>query len=139
MNPPLNPGYHDTVFQYNPTGTPTEFWVVTAYNPDGRNTDPATNSAADEKLRSEITGFGITPFRVIGMSPDGAHAEPGWGFPCDETTAIGIGRRFSQEAVFHFIAERIDLVNCLTLERHPLTSPADRLNALKNGARIIVD
>jgi hypothetical protein len=70
---------------------------------------------------------GFTPFRIIGMSRDQNHAEPGWGFPCDETTALEIGRRYRQEAVFHFSAVRIDLVDCKTGERQPLDDPASRV------------
>jgi hypothetical protein len=123
----MNPAYHKPVFEYIPAGKPTDFWVITAYNPDGKNTDPGTNAAADARLHADITVLGIRPFRIIGMSPDATHAEPGWGVPCDETTAIEIGRRYRQEAVYHFTADRIDLVDCKTGERHPLDDPASRV------------
>jgi hypothetical protein len=127
MKTKLNPAYHQTVFQYIPTGKPADFWVITAYNPKGRPADPGDNLAADARLHADLTNLEITPFRIIGLSPDETHAEPGWGFPADETTALEIGRRYRQEAVYHFATGRIDLVDCKTLERHPLENPVARI------------
>jgi hypothetical protein len=123
----LNPAYHQTVFEYIPAGKPDDFWVITAYNPKGRPADPGDNLAADARLRADLARLKITPFRIIGLSPDETHAEPGWGFPSDEVTAFEIGRRYQQEAVYHFTAGRIDLVDCKTLGRHPLENPATRI------------
>lgn len=123
----MNPAYHDPVFETIPTGDTSDFWVITAYNPDGKNAATGDNLTDDSRLHSEIVEMGFTPFRIIGMSRDQSHAEPGWGFPCDETTALEIGRRYRQEAVFHFSAGRIDLLDCKTGERHPLDDPASRV------------
>lgn len=122
----MNPAYQDAVFEYIPNAEVPDFWVITAYNPDGKDADSGANQTNDFKLRWEIVEMGFTPFRIIGMSPDQKHAEPGWGFPCDEATAIEIGRRYHQEAVFHFSAGRVDLVGCETGERHPLDAPETR-------------
>ena len=123
----MNPAYHKPVFEYIPTEKPADFWVITAYNPDGKTTDAGDNISADSNLREEILSLGFVPFRVIGRSPDSSHAEPGWGFPCDEATALETGRRYSQEAVFHFTTGRIDLVDCESGESQPLDEPAGRI------------
>ena len=123
----MNLAYHDTIFEYIPSGKISDFWVVTAYNPDGKTVGRPDNIEADERLMAEITALGLTPFRIIGMSRDELHAEPGWGFPCAEVTALEIGRRYSQEAMFHFTLGRIDLVDCKTCERHPLDDPTGRI------------
>ena len=123
----LNPAYHQTVFEYIPTGKPTDFWVITAYNPDGKTADAGDNISADSNLREEIVSLGLVPFRVIGRSPDSSHAEPGWGFPCDETSALEIGRRYRQEAVFHFTAGRIELVDCESGSHESLGNPSSRI------------
>lgn len=126
----MNPAYHETVFEYIPTGKPTEFWVITAYDPEGRETESALNRVADAELRAEIGALGITPFRIIGLSPDekhAEHAEPGWGIPCDEATAIRLGRQFRQDAVFHFTAGEIWLIGCLHSVRQILANPAGRI------------
>ena len=123
----LNPAYHQTVFEYIPAGKPDDFWVITAYNPKGSPADPGDNLAADTRILADLTRLKITPFRIIGLSPDVTHAEPGWGFPSDEATALEIGRRYQQDALYHFTAGRIDLVDCETQERHPLENPATRI------------
>ena len=122
-----NPAYLQTVFEYIPTGKPGDFWVITAYNPKGKPADPGDNIQADAQLLADIEALEITPFRVTGLSPDETHAEPGWGFPSDETTALEIGRRYRQQAVYHFTAGRIDLVYCKTHECHSLDDPATRI------------
>jgi hypothetical protein len=123
----MNSAYNKTVFEYIPLGKPSDFWVVTAYNPKGRPADSGDNIQADALLLADIEELKITPFRVTGLSPDETHAEPGWGFSSDETTALEIARCYRQQAVYHFTAGRIDVVDCKTLERHPLDSPAARI------------
>ena len=123
----LNPAYLSTVFEYIPAGKPDDFWVITAYNPKGKPADPGDNIAADARLLAGIESRKITPFRVTGLSPDESHAEPGWGLPCDEATAIELGRRYHQQAVYHFTGEYIDLVDCKTRQRHALENPATRI------------
>ncbi len=126
MKSRLKAAYHDTVFEYIPNAEVPDFWVITAHNPDGKTTDAGDNVAADKRLHAEIAELGIIPFRIIERSPDDTHAEPGWGFPCGEATAMKIGRRYRQDAVFHFTDGRIALVNCKTSERHPLDAPETR-------------
>lgn len=123
----MKPAYHDTIFEYIPSETISDFWVVTAYNPDGKTVESADNIIADKLLMAEITALGLSPFRIIGLSPDEFHAEPGWGLPCDEALALEIGRRYKQEAVFHFTSARIVLVDCKTGECHPLDDPTNRI------------
>lgn len=128
----LNPAYREAVFEFVTQGKPSDFWVITAYNPDGKNTDSILNKAADERLRAAIEALGYTSFRVIGMSPedqpkDQHHAEPGWGIPCDEATALKLGKRFSQEAVFHFKEGSIWLVDCSSGARESLPNPSTRI------------
>jgi hypothetical protein len=123
----MNAAYQDTVFETIPPGDISDFWVITAYDPEGRETESAMNRAADAELRAEIGALGITPFRTIGLSPDEKHAEPGWGIPCDEATAIRLGQQFRQDAVFHFTAGEIWLIDCLHSVRQTLANPAGRI------------
>ncbi|MFM2199565.1 MAG: hypothetical protein RLZZ505_2997 [Verrucomicrobiota bacterium] len=128
----LNPAYREAVFEFVAQGKPSDFWVITAYNPDGKSTDSILNKAADERLHEAIEALGHTSFRVIGKSPedlpkDQHHAEPGWGIPCDEATALKLAKRFSQEAVFHFKDGGIWLVDCSSGARESLTTPSARI------------
>lgn len=119
--------YTDSVFEYITTDKSAEFWVVTAYNPDGISADPGDNLLADSLLHAEIGKSKLNAFRIIGMSRDESHAEPGWGIECDEQTALDLGRRCRQEAVFHFSERGIDLVDCKDGKRQPLENPASRI------------
>ena len=132
MKSRLNPAYLNTVFEYVPTGKPADFWVITAHNPKGKPADPGDNIVSDARLLADIEALEITLFRVTGLSPDETHAEPGWGFPCDEATALEIGRRYRQQAIYHFTAGGIDLVDCKTHERHPLENPTTRVRDPRN-------
>lgn len=123
----LNPAYREVEFEFVTQGKPSDFWVITAYNPDGKNTDSILNKAADERLREAIEAQGHPSFRVIGSSPDQKHAEPGWGIPCDEATALKLGKRFSQEAVFQFKDGSIWLVDCSSGARESLPNPSTRI------------
>ena len=123
----MNPAYLNAVFEYIPTGKPDDFWVITAHNPDGENAYPGDNIVSDARLLTDIEALNIAPFRIIGLSPDEKHAEPGWGFPCDEATALEIGRRYRQEAVFHFTVGRIDLVDCESGIHESLENPTSRI------------
>lgn len=126
---PLKSEYHDVVFHFNPGEAPAEFWVITAWNPNGENRPEADNKFADEELRRVLLDRGLNFFRITGSSPDESHAEPGWGIVTDETTALNLGRRFRQEAVFHFSATGIYLVNCANCERTALLKPKIRIPA----------
>lgn len=110
---PLNTAYKETIFEFAADVRPSDFWLITAYNPDGKNTDEISNHLADEKLHAELVALGVEPFRVTGLSPDRTHAEPGWGAALDEETAMNFGRKFRQDAIFHFQEGEIWLVNCM--------------------------
>ncbi len=108
----MKSGYQDVVFQFNPDGKPSNFWVITAWNPDGQGQPATVNKLADEELRRVLLDRCLDIFRITGSSPDESHAEPGWGIVTDEATALDLARSFKQEAVFHFQSTGIDLVNC---------------------------
>ena len=116
----VNPEYKNTVLHFIPEGKPSEFWVITAWNPDGNDASTAENKSRDQQLRQILEARGLRHFRVIGTSADENHGEPGWGIATDEDTAIELGREFSQEALFHVQGDEVYLVSCLTCERSPL-------------------
>ena len=116
----VNPEYKNTVLHFIPEGKPSEFWVITAWNPDGKDAPVAENKSRDHQLRKILKARGLHPFRVIGTSDDENHGEPGWGVATDEDTAIELGREFSQEALFHIQGDEVYLISCLTCERTPL-------------------
>jgi hypothetical protein len=127
MSENLNEAFSQAVFEFIPDGKPTDFWVITAWNPNGDNLEASANQELDRSLHQRLVSLGRRPFRVIGMNRDRTHVEPGWGFPTTEAEAIALGKVFQQLAVFHFTPDGIDLVDCQSASRQPLTSPWERI------------
>jgi hypothetical protein len=122
----LHAAFKEAIFEFTPGDHPENFWVITAYNPDGQDTNEISNQLADEKLYEELNALGVEPFRVTGLSPDRTHAEPGWGGSLEERTAIELGRKYRQVAVFHFQAGEIWLVDCSDGRREALDNSVKR-------------
>ena len=125
----LKPEYSNTVFSGPESGEgwPESFAIVTAYNPDGVNVDNAANVAANEELVATIRDAALSYSPMAGGSGDGSHVEPGFLVLCDLETALELGRRFNQEAVFWVEAGRLHLVACSGGARVELGAWQDRL------------
>ena len=95
-----------------PTDWPTDFAIITAYDPEGRAASPADNAVADASLEADLRAAGFSPHRITGGSADGMHLEPGWGVPSGVPGAVEFGRRYRQMAVFYVRAGALTLVDC---------------------------
>ena len=95
-----------------PSDWPTDFAIITAYDPDGLPTTAELNHAADAYLEAELRAAGYRLHRITGGSADGVHLEPGWGVPIGLPGAVEFGRRYGQVAVFAVRAGRLALVDC---------------------------
>ena len=128
----LKPEFSDTVFNgpEPEEGWPESFAVVTACNPEGVNADDAANAAANEELESAIRDAGLSYSPMTGGASDGSHIEPSFLVRCDLETALVLGRRFNQEAVFWIEAGRLHLVACEGGTRKELGAWQDRLRQL---------
>lgn len=98
----MHPAYFHTVLDGEPPpgGWPEAWAVITAYAPTGTVRPPAVDAAADARLKVALDALGVPVWRVTGRSPEGDHAEPGWGAVMSLTAAKAIGRSFEQKAVF---------------------------------------
>ena len=114
----MTPGQRDlfkrAVFRGEPLPAdwPTDFAVITAYDPEGRAASPADNVAADARLEAALRAAGFRLHRITGGSADGVHLEPGWGVPIGLPGAVEFGRRYRQVAVFYVRAGALTLVDC---------------------------
>ena len=117
--------YKQTHFELLPEEAPEDFWLITAYNPNGQTADTTKNREADSRLLRELENADLRPLRIIGISPDESHAEPGWACTIDERHAIELGNKYEQDAVFHFHLGRVDLVNCKNGERESIGERID--------------
>ena len=114
MTPAQRELFKQAVFRFEPLPAdwPADFAVITAYDPDGGETSPELNVAADAELESELRSAGYRLHRVTGGSADGAHLEPGWGVPLGLPGAVEFGRRYRQLAIFVVRAGVVSLVDC---------------------------
>jgi hypothetical protein len=114
----MTPGQRDlfkqAVFRFVPLPPdwPTDFAIITAYDPDGLPTTAEQNLAADAALEAELRAAGYRLHRITGGSADGVHLEPGWGVPIGLPGAVEFGRRYRQVAVFAVRTGRLALVDC---------------------------
>ncbi len=105
--------YRQVRFRCSKQTVPEEFYVVTAWNPQGVRTEIPANLIADEHLRSEIERAGMHPFPVTGGSADFEHAEPGYGIVCQRNEALLLARRFRQQAFYEVAEGQVYLVSVL--------------------------
>ena len=128
------PEYLETVFIGVPPteGWPSDFHVITAYNPKRILSEPE-NVAADTRLRTQLEQEQIVHFRITGGSADLAHQEASWaivGISSDR--AIEIGRQYCQNAIFEVLNGEAFVVSCDTLERQSIGQFQDRLKDSSN-------
>lgn len=114
MTPVQRDQFKQAVFRLAPLPAdwPGDFAVITAYDPDGVETSPERNHAADAALEAELRAAGYRLHRITGGSADGFHQEPGWGVPIGLPGAVEFGRRYRQLAIFVVRAGRLALVDC---------------------------
>jgi len=65
--------YETTHFYTHEAYLPEDFWLITAFNPNGEDASPEQNDKRDSDLWGALTDFDITPFRIFGRNPDGSH------------------------------------------------------------------
>jgi hypothetical protein len=114
MDPQQRDLFKQAVFRGEPLPAdwPTDFAIITAYDPEGRATSPEANVAADAMLKAELQAAGFRLHRITGGSADGVHLEPGWGVAVGLPGAVEFGRRYRQVAVFYIRAGSLILVDC---------------------------
>lgn len=87
-------------------------WVITAWNPDGRVVTPTENADANLLLEADLRALESRFVPATGRAVDGSpHHEDGYlVLGIDRPTALGLGRRFQQDAVFEISAELFTLI-----------------------------
>lgn len=131
------PEYLETVF-YGPTppsGWPSDFHIVTAFNPKRTLSEPE-NHAADTRLRTQLEQEQIAHFRITGYSADLVHQESSWGVVgISLEQAIDIGRQYVQHAIFEVRDGEAFVVSCDTLERRSLGRFQERVKLPSSAVR----
>lgn len=99
----------------------SEFAILTAFNPHGRDHSEAENEERAGRLRAELTSRGLTWACADGWSPDRSHREPGVAVVVDRVSAQQIGRAYEQSAIYWYEKGVVWLVGAL------VEAPAERL------------
>lgn len=115
----LKPEYRQVCFRCSQEDLSTDFFIVTAYNPDGRTVEDSVNRIADTALLNLISDHSLPHFRVIGGNPDFSHAEPGYGTVCTKEEALMLAREFRQDAIFEVRAGEVFLLSAKAANAEP--------------------
>lgn len=95
------------------SGLRTPFWLVTGWNPESVERPRAENDAANAALEALLAEAGIEHLPAVGRAPDGSWEEPGFALVgVDEATALSLGRRFGQHALYRVDEQTVDVVCC---------------------------
>ena len=122
--------FHTTVFQVIPDNLPPSFFILTGWNPNGKEADFGENSDRDNEIEGEIKK--LRHFRVIGLSPDEKHAEPGWGFVCSEIRVLEMARKYQQLAIYQVKDDRLTLISADGKKRVNLGKWSERVRDPRN-------
>ena len=119
----MNPEFLNTYFKipnHTAADLPSEFVIVTAFNPEGRVCADGLNQSYDAKLAATIETNSLSSWRVVGGSRDFAHAEQGYAIETDLETGIKLGVQFRQVAIFRVKQGKLHLVVCATRQQTPM-------------------
>ena len=111
----MNPEYLNTYFKIphqQAEELPSEFIIVTAFNPDGQNHSMELNQKFDSNLAALIQKKSLSSWRVIGGSRNFVHSEPGHAIKTNLEAGIEVGILFQQEAIFWINSGNLYLVDC---------------------------
>jgi hypothetical protein len=87
--------------------------VITAWNPGDTRFDDETNENRNQELLSLLRERDCAVFEALGSDPDSEYREKCWAIVgLTDETAIDIGRRFDQVAIFCITDSRQTVMNC---------------------------
>lgn len=104
-------------------GIGTQFAVITAYNPGGRNLFALWNCWRTVRMRFALTARRTRFVAASGESPDGSHRERGFAAAMSRSDAAAMARQYGQLAIYWFDGERFWLDDAIA-SRTPKPLPA---------------
>ena len=88
--------------------------VITAWNPGDERPSSEINEARNQELRAEISARGLEALEALGSDPNSSHSEKSWAVVgMTDDTAIELGRKYGQVAVFFITRARQWVLGCL--------------------------
>ncbi|OIJ67458.1 DUF3293 domain-containing protein [Streptomyces mangrovisoli] len=108
---PRSPGVAEGPFPGPAQGATVH--VITAWNPLGRTASFAANARAHRLLLAEVRSLGPTWWPAEGRDKQGMHREESVAVVgLDDAAALGLGRRFGQDAIFAWTPDAWRLLTC---------------------------
>lgn len=106
--------YQDVEFLFSqPLSSDISFAIITAHNPKGQILTSCQNRLLDRKLQYEIEQL-RQPYRaMMGTSLDRSHMEKSWAVSTDKNSAMILGRKFQQNAIYFVEHDKLQLIPCL--------------------------
>lgn len=106
--------YQDVQFLFSqPLSSDLCFAIITAHNPKGKVLTSCQNRLLDRQLQHEIDKL-RQPYRaMVGTSVDRCHMEKSWGVSTDKDSAVILGRKFQQNAIYFVERDKLQLIPCL--------------------------
>jgi hypothetical protein len=106
--------YQETQFLFTQgLSSKISFAIITAHNPKGEILTPCQNRLLDRQLQQEILMLD-RPYRaMVGVSQDRKHMEKSWAVSTDKASAIELGCKFNQNAIYYVEADKLQLIPCL--------------------------
>ncbi len=88
--------------------------VITAWNPGNERPSDEINEVRNEQLRLDITALGFDVLEALGSDPNSPHSEKSWAVVgMADNTAIELGKKYGQVAVFFITRARQWVLGCL--------------------------
>ena len=91
------------------------FHVITAWNPGDERPSSEVNDTQNNQLLADISVMGLEALEALGSDPNSTHAEKSWAvIGLTDTTAIELGRKYGQVAVFRISESQQSVLGCLS-------------------------
>lgn len=88
--------------------------VIAALNPGDERPSSEVNEVRNQQLRAEISARGLEALEALGSDPNSSHSEKSWAVVgMTDDTAIELGRKYGQVAVFFITRARQWVLGCL--------------------------
>ncbi len=114
----MNEKYKSTIFLFSKLKPklPSQFSIITAFNPMDQLLDKNENLKNNIYLYDEIKKFTNLIIPVIGCSPDFDHKEDSFLSDTSLTESVTLGNKFNQRAVFYVKRNELSIIDCCTLK-----------------------
>ena len=110
MYPDLNPLYYETWFACAFKSLPSDFFIITAHNPNGQTVSHSKNKELNNELTKHLDILGLNYIEVAAGSKDRCHVETSYAVASDKNTGLDLCNKYEQDAIFWIKENRLNIV-----------------------------